>query len=187
MKLSSNKLFLSLIILIFATVLTTAQEKKPVDKSTRVSPPAFVENTVNNLYLSVDYSQPFVKNRVIWGELVPFDKIWRTGANEATVVTFGSDVVVNGNSLTKGRYSLFTIPSKESWVVVLNNVWDQWGAYKYDEKQDALRFSVIPKTVTEHQEKLTFKIEANDSTSAVITMHWEKLQFSFKVSPKTRE
>jgi len=182
-----NNLMKSIFIILLATVILSAQERKPVDKSTRVSPPALVEKTINNLFLSVDYSQPFVKNRKIWGELVPFDKIWRTGANEATVITFGSDVEINGNILPKGRYSLFTIPSETQWTVVLNNVWEQWGSYKYDEKQDALRFTVKPATVTEHQEKLTFTIEATDSSAALISMHWDKLKLSFSVTPKTRE
>ncbi|MCP5106704.1 MAG: DUF2911 domain-containing protein, partial [bacterium] len=124
------------------------------------------------------YGRPKVKGRTIWGDLVPFDKIWRTGANEATTISFSKDVKVQGKALAAGTYSLFTIPGKDQWMFVFNKTAKQWGSMKYDEKQDALRVKTTPIT-DGHEEEMTFKIKDNE-----IALCWEQLVVPFKVAAK---
>ena len=108
---------------------------------------------------------------------MPYEKVWRTGANEATTIMFEEDVKVAGKEVPAGKYALFTIPGAYGWVIILNSEWDQWGAYNYNEKKDVLRFNVKPEALEENQERLVFDI----SDGGVVSMKWEKLEFSFKV------
>lgn len=150
------------------------------DKSTRPSPPATAMNKVGNLEIKIDYSQPAVQDRTIWGELVPYDQVWRTGANEATTITFSEDVVISGNTVKAGTYSLFTIPGENQWTVIFNSEASQWGAYKYNKDKDVLRITVKPQKVESKSERLTFDVSGNGDVS----MHWDKLKFQFAVSAK---
>ncbi len=149
------------------------------DKAKRKSPPVSASQTIDHLNVTINYGQPSVNGRVIYGELVPYDQVWRTGANEATTITFDKDVVINGSELAAGTYSLFTIPEvKGNWVVVFNKVADQWGAYDYKQENDALRVNVKTTKNKNIVEKLSFAI--NKSGTVVFT--WEYLSFSFNVS-----
>ncbi len=149
------------------------------DKKKRKSPPVSVSQSVDNLKITVDYGQPSVNGRVIWGELVPYDQVWRTGANEATTITFDKDVTINGKELAGGTYSLFTIPEEDgNWDVIFNKVADQWGAYDYKKESDALRINVKTTKNKNIVEKLSFVI--NKSGTVVFT--WEYLSFSFNVA-----
>jgi hypothetical protein len=150
------------------------------DKSTRPSPPATAMNKVGNLEIKIDYSQPAVKDRTIWGELVPYDQVWRTGANEATTISFSEDVMIAGNAVKAGTYALFTIPGKNEWTVILNSESNQWGAYKYNKEKDVMRINVKPQRVESKSERLQFNISQNGEVS----MHWDKLKFGFAVSAK---
>src|ERR1051326_7049375 len=95
--------------------------------------------------VTITYSRPGVKGRRIFGGLVPFGKVWRTGANEATTIAISDDVSINGKPLAKGTYSLHTIPTEGEWTLIFNKTADQWGSYSYDEKQDVLRVNVKPR------------------------------------------
>ena len=99
-------------------------------------------NQDNSPLARIIYSRPKKKNRVIFGELVPYGKIWRTGANEATEITFYEDVLFNSEKVKAGTYALYTIPNKENWVVIINKAINTWGAYSYDDSLDILRTSV---------------------------------------------
>ena len=163
-------------MLLLLTVAGTAQE----DKSKRVSPPAEATATTGDgVKVTIDYSAPNVKGREIWGSLVEFDKVWRTGANEATTFEVDKDVMIDGHKLTKGKYALFTIVSKDGAdvTVILNKEANQWGAFKYKENQDALRFKVKSTKVADTQEALKFDVEK----SGKVDFAWEKLRFSFVV------
>jgi len=116
-----------------------------------------------------------VRERVIWGELVPYGELWRTGADEATTVTFDADVMVEGEKLPAGTYSLFTIPGEEEWTVIFNKVAEQWGGYDYDQNEDALRVTVEP-TEHEHVEAMDFAIDGSD-----VVLRWEKVAVPFTV------
>jgi hypothetical protein len=145
------------------------------------SPPAVAEKVVDGVTIKINYNSPRVRERIIWGDLVPYDQIWRTGANEATVLNVSKDVKIDGKKVPAGQYSLFTIPKKgEAWTVILNKVYEQWGAYKYDESKDLMRFSVETKRVIDLSEEMTFDID--DTGNVIFT--WEYLSFQFKVDTK---
>ena len=120
-----------------ATTPALAQLELP-----RVSPKATVSQTVGLTDVTITYCRPSVRGRTIWGGLVPYDEVWRTGANEATTITFTDDVTIDGNKLPAGTYGLFTVPGKDEWTVVFNKGAKQWGAYEYKQDQDALRIKV---------------------------------------------
>lgn len=155
-----------------------AQDEPP---KPRVSPAASVSQTIGKTtVVTVDYGRPAVKGRTVWGELVPMDKVWRTGANEATRFSASTDVLINGEKLAAGEYSLFTIPGKDSWTIIFNKTANQWGAYEYDEKMDALRITATPQNAP-HAEWLSIGFESLDSTKATTAIHWEKVKVPFTV------
>ncbi len=157
----------------------TTTETETEDKSKRPSPPASTTADINGVNVTLDYSSPSVKGREIWGDLVAYDKVWRTGANEANVFTTDGNVLINGMELPQGQYSLFTIPSENNWVVIFNKVAEQWGAYDYDPAEDALRVEVTPEETTEMQETLKFDI----SNGGTLTFHWENKSFTLNIEP----
>lgn len=147
-------------------------------KAKRLSPVAEIHTSlVGSVKLDLQYGSPSVKGRKIWGELVPYGKVWRTGANEATTFEVDKDITVNGQTLTAGRYSLFTIPDKEEWTIIFNSIPDQWGAYNYDETKDVLRITVKP---IPHEE-LTEQLQINVEEQGVVSIMWEYLEIPFKI------
>ncbi len=153
----------------------------PEDKSQRASLPDSLKVVVGNINLQIYYSRPSVKERKVWGELVPYGEVWRTGANEATVFQIDKDIFVEGQTLHAGKYALFTIPGEEEWTVIFSNNPDQWGAFKYTQSEDALRVQVKPKTNTEHTENLTFRVISEEKHLADILLEWEKLQIPIHI------
>jgi hypothetical protein len=149
----------------------------------RPSPKATVSQTVGLTDVTIAYCRPGVKGRVIWGGLVPYDQVWRTGANEATTITFADDVTIEGTTLPAGTYGLFTIPGKDEWTVIFNKGAKQWGAYEYKQTEDVLRIKAKPQPAPFH-ELMTFSFSAVSSESAQVALNWENLQvaFTFKVA-----
>ena len=145
------------------------------DDADRKSKNGKTEATIDGVQVAVEYGRPKVKGREIWGGLVPFGKVWRTGADEATTISFSDDVAIENQQLAAGTYGLFTIPGKDEWVIVFNKVAEQWGAFRYDESQDALRVTVRP-TAAEHVEAMEFDIDGSN-----VVLRWEKLGVGFKV------
>lgn len=150
----------------------------------RPSPNASVSQTVGLTVVKITYSSPGVKGRTIWGELVPFDKVWRTGANECTKISFSTDVMLNGQEIKAGEYSLFTIPSLSEWSVILNKNTSLWGAMGYKEEEDVLRIKVKPKQA-DFKERMSFSIEDMTNNSANIILHWEKIKVPFTLTVDT--
>jgi hypothetical protein len=159
---------------------TLAQNGK---QEVRISPKAEVMQTVGFTDVSIVYSRPGVKGRTIWGKLVPYDAVWRAGANEATKITFSTDVTIEGKKLKKGSYSFFALPGKKEWTIIFNKVADQWGAFEYNESEDALRIKVKTENGV-WQEWLAYTISKTSDTTAVIRLEWEKLKVPFKVEVK---
>jgi DUF2911 family protein len=149
------------------------------------SPNASVIQKVGITEVSVKYSSPGVKGRTIWGELVPFDKVWRTGANAATEVTFSTDVNIEGKELAAGTYSLFTLPGKQEWGVMFNSRSDIGGT-DYKSESDVLKIKVKPES-GEFRERMAFLIENNTNNNADIVLHWEKLKLVLKLEVNTEE
>ena len=180
MKLKFNliTLKLSLFILLLSSGFIFAQGEGEV----RISPKAKVEQVVGFTTVTVDYSRPGVKGREIWGGLVPYNVVWRAGANEATKITFSDNVSINGKSLNAGSYSFFTIPTKDKWTIIFNRVADQWGAFEYNEEEDVLRLQVKPETNSDcWQEWLAYTITKTSDKSAIVRLEWEKLKIPFTV------
>jgi hypothetical protein len=166
---------ISVALALAVTVPALAQLSLP-----RPSPNASVGQLVGVTDVTVVYSRPGVKERKIWGELVPYDKVWRTGANEQTIITFSKDVKVNGSELKAGSYSVHTIPTPGDWTVIFNSAADPKAFYSYDETKNVVKLTVTPK---EHAmtERLTFSFPSVDDSSAVLQMAWEKLALELKI------
>lgn len=140
------------------------------------SPASSATGKIGNANITVTYGSPSVKGRVIWGELVPYGKVWRTGANKATTFETDADITVEGQPLKKGKYGLFTIPEQNEWTIIFNKTADQWGAFNYKQDDDVLRVKVKPSAGSDLVEALKFEVGKNN-----VTMKWEKLSVSFGV------
>lgn len=149
-------------------------------RTPRPSPKATLTQTVGTTDITINYSRPGVKGRPIWGALVPYDKVWRTGANEATTIAFSEDVTIGGQKLTKGTYSLHTTPGASEWTVHFNSVADQWGSYSYDAAKDVVKVKATPQAAP-HAEWLTFEIPEMTTDTAKIVVRWEKIAVPFTV------
>jgi len=159
-------------------------------KNVRVSPKASISQTVGVTDVVISYSSPGVKGRKIWGGLVPYDKVWRAGANEATKITFSTDVWIEGKKLPAGSYGFFVIPKEKEWTIIFNKVADQWGAFEYNESQDALRVNVTAQPGNFHEWlNYTFSdmnVNAHGKNSAVINLNWEKVKLPFKIETEVK-
>ncbi|MFL6245014.1 MAG: DUF2911 domain-containing protein [Thermoanaerobaculia bacterium] len=164
-----------------ALALITALSVSAQVRTPRPSPSATLMQTVGLTDVTIKYSRPGVKGRAIWGALVPYDKVWRTGANEATTISFSDDVTVEGKKLPKGTYSLHTIPGANQWTIIFNSVADQWGSYSYDAAKDVLRVNVTPQTGP-HTEWLTFDVPEMTTDTAKIAIRWEKIVVPFTIN-----
>jgi hypothetical protein len=145
------------------------------------SPGCTIKQRVGLTDVEVTYSRPSAKGREIFGGVVPFDKVWRTGANQATKVVFSTDVKLNGTNVSAGTYALMTIPAKDEWTIIINKPAEQGGPFKYDEKNDVVRFKAKPVKVARALE--TFTIEFNDihEDSSLINLSWDKTEVPIKL------
>ncbi|HVS14873.1 MAG TPA: DUF2911 domain-containing protein [Thermoanaerobaculia bacterium] len=168
----------SIALLVFALALGASAQAfaQRGDDSGRRSKNGKLEGTVGGVAVTVEYGKPLVNGRAVWGSLVPYGQVWRTGADEATTITFAQDVTIEGQALPAGTYSLFTVPGESEWTVVFNKVAQQWGAFNYDQAQDALRVTVEPKAA-EHVEAMDFLIEGD-----AIVLRWAELAVPFTVA-----
>ncbi|MGH9420067.1 MAG: DUF2911 domain-containing protein [Thermoanaerobaculia bacterium] len=179
-----RKFFAICLFAIPAALPLAAQTPPPALKLPRLSQHQVVTQTVGLTDIKIDYSRPAVKGRVIWGGLVPYDQVWRTGANEATQISFSDDVTINGQALPKGTYSLHTVPGKDSWTLAFNKVAAQWGSFTYDKAQDALRVtSKAEKAPFTEYMQFDFPQVTNDS--AVVAIRWENIEVPFTVGVNT--
>ncbi|SKB86455.1 DUF2911 domain-containing protein [Daejeonella lutea] len=163
-----KQLILALLITGLASATACAQ---------RPSPAAKVSETISSgTKVTIDYSQPGIKGRTIGKEIAPWGKVWRTGANEATVFEVNKNVTINGKSLPKGKYSLYSIPGQKEWVIILNKTWNQSGT-EYDQKADIMRFTVKTLKAAAFSERMTFKI----AKSGVVSLVWGNYLVNFTV------
>jgi len=145
----------------------------------RVSPNAAVSQTIGTTEIRITYSRPQVKGREIFGGLVSYGEVWRTGANEATTFSVTSDVMIEGESLSAGTYSLYTIPGPEEWTLIFNNVAEQWGT-NYDQNEDALRVTVSPESAPQ-REMMTFLFEEVTAENGTCVLHWNETRVPFEI------
>jgi len=166
------------IILLILTVLAVvsadavAQDKKPL------SPQETVKGTIDGANIEIVYSRPSAKGRKIIGDLVPFAKVWRTGANANTTIQFDKAVTIEGKELAAGKYALFTIPNESEWIIIFNKKTDQWGAYDYEKNknEDALQVTVKAGKSKAFVEIFTTSIDKNQ-----VSLEWENTAVAFKV------
>lgn len=176
---------LGFLLLAFAARPTAAQER--ANDLPRLSPNAAVSQTIGVSEVSISYSRPSVRDREIFGGLVPYDEVWRTGANEATAFTLSADATIEGEPLEAGTYALFTIPGRDTWTIIINENTGQWGAFNHDESQDVLRIEVEPEEAPTHFEMMTFVFEeVTDSTGAAV-LYWDDTRVPFTLSFDTQE
>jgi len=142
---------------------------------------ASVVQTVGLTNISVTYDRPGVNGRKIWGALVPFDSVWRAGANVNTVIAFTSPVTIGGKQLPAGRYGLFMIPTPQQWTVILSREANAWGHFSYNEAEDVLRFSATP-VVGPMTESLVYTFDDPKADAVTVTLRWEKLALPFQLS-----
>jgi len=150
----------------------------------RPSPNASVSQTIGVTEITIKYSRPGVKDRQIWGKLVPYGEVWRTGANENTTIRFSTPVKVDGHELAAGIYGLQTIPNAGAWTVIFSKDADEWGAFSYKQEDDALRIQATPQPA-EFRERMAFDFDDVTDNTAKVVLHWEKLKVPFTVEVDT--
>jgi hypothetical protein len=198
--------FLILLGATFATAQQPQAQYKPLYPSQKAS----VMQTIGVTDVTITYYRPAIKGRTIFAEappsmetrakgdatldnqnerkpgepIVPYNHVWRAGANDATVFQVTDDVLINGQPLKAGTYSLEAIPGKDDWTIIFNNDSGQWGAFTYDSKKDALRVTAKPKTVQESQELLAYNFDPVTANAATVNLRWEKVSVPFTVEVK---
>ena len=204
---SLKRFYTSAFALVFLLLCaaTYASAQAPALRLPRPSQKASVMQTIGVTDLTITYSRPGVKGRKIWGDapaapgvtgtatlddarsrpkdapIVPYGHVWRAGANEATTFAVTDDVLINGQKLAAGTYSLHTIPGKDEWTIIFNSDAGQWGSFQYDEKKDVLRIKARPETAPDNEEWLTYEIPSVGPSTAKIAIRWEKIVVPFTV------
>ncbi len=170
--------FLATVLLILSTGMVYSQ---PQLTTPRPSQRAAASQTIGVTDIDISYHRPGVKGRAIWGSLVPYDQVWRAGANENTTISFSGPVKIEGGELAAGTYGLHMIPSRDSWTIIFSNVSWAWGSFSYDENEDALRVTVIPEEAP-FQERLSYRFDDPEDQSVVVALYWEKLRVPFRIN-----
>jgi hypothetical protein len=142
---------------------------------------AKISQTIGITDVTINYHRPLVNDRKVWGGLVPYGEVWRAGANFNTTISFSDPVMIEGKPLDKGTYGLHMIPTADEWTIIFSKNSTSWGAFTYDQKEDALRVTVKPKASDMHN-ALTYDFDQLQPDSAVIELEWEKVAVPFKVS-----
>jgi len=152
------------------------------------SPAAQVSQEVGFTKITVDYSRPAARGRTIFGELVPYGRIWRVGANQSTKISVDSDIEVAGNTLTKGTYALYAFPEKEAWEIVFHKNTSHWGDGRknYNPEEDAFRVTINPKVTETHQENFLISFDNITHDSCQMIWHWAKTKVVIPISVNTR-
>ena len=172
MKKTFSKGLVLTLVGLFMTSLIFAQQ----DKSKRASPPETANGTVAGATITIDYSSPAVKGRKIWGDLVPYDKVWRLGANEATIFETSKDIMVEGKKLPAGKYSLYAIPGENEWTFIFNSKTGQWGINRdgsttEDPANDVLRVTAKPAKSSSFNERMKIVVDKKG-----FIVEWENLK-----------
>lgn len=148
----------------------------PLAAQAQKSPKAEVKGKVGGANVTIVYSQPSARGRKVMGELVPYGKVWRTGANAATTIEFDKAVKIEGKDLAAGKYALFTIPNEKEWTIIFNSVADQFGHFDYNESKDVLRVTAKPEKAANFVETFTISTDKDK-----VMMAWENTTVAFKV------
>jgi tetratricopeptide (TPR) repeat protein len=177
------KQLITALSIMLACYATEAQVKTP-----QPSPKASVEQTVGLTDVAIDYSRPSMKGRTIFGDLVPFGKLWRTGANANTTISFSEDVVIDGKTLKKGKYALYTTPKADNWDIIFYSDTDNWGTpEEWNDAKVALKASAKPEMLNRNIETFTLGINNLDNNFGVLEILWEKTLVPVKFEVPTQK
>jgi len=149
------------------------------------SPAATVSQTIGITNVTISYHRPAVNKREVWGKLVPYNEVWRAGANMNTTISFSSPVTLGGKQIPAGTYGLHTIPTASDWTIILSANYNNWGSFSYDEKQDVLRFKATPRPA-DFEERLEYRFENVAENAGTAVLHWEKLEVPFTIDVDTK-
>ena len=190
-----KKLIIGLAILVLLQIdnAVFAQQKKVEeicynpnakgDTSKRSIKSAVIEK-IGSASIAINYHSPGVRVRTIWGGLVPYDEVWVTGAHNATTLEIDKDFIVNGVSIPKGKYAIFTIPNKKNWTIIINKNWNQHLTDDYQQREDLVRIKVKPVLSKVKTERLQYFITKKASNKGTIAMAWEKIKIQFELTTK---
>ncbi|TDE49224.1 DUF2911 domain-containing protein [Flavobacterium sp. GT3P67] len=159
-----------LLLIAFLIINSLSAQEKP--SSTK----EVVSGKINGATISINYGSPSVRAREIWGKLVPFNQVWRAGANDATTFETDKELTIDGSKLPAGKYSFFIIPNEKECIIIFNKEAKQWGAYKYKEKEDQLRVTVKQQIAKSASEKLVYTIDKNN-----IALSWDNWSIPISV------
>ncbi|KGO94877.1 DUF2911 domain-containing protein [Flavobacterium subsaxonicum] len=177
-----KKIFFTAALVLGLMVNSSAQIQTP-----QASPKAVIEQTVGLTTVKIDYSRPSSRGRSVYGELVPFGRLWRTGANANTIITFSDDVIIGGKTVKAGHYALYTQPKADSWDVIIYDDTNNWGLpEKWDEKKEVVRTSVKPEFLTRSVETLTIGVNALENDYGFLEIAWEKTMVAVKIEVPTK-
>jgi hypothetical protein len=174
------------LLTVLALAIATSAFAQQQIRSPRPSPSASLTQTIGITDMTIKYSRPGVKGRAVWGTLVPYGKVWRAGANEATTITFSDDVWIAGQKLAKGTYSFHATPGQDQWTLHFNSVADQWGSYSYDPAKDVVTVKSTPKRA-EFREWMGFEVSDMTTDTATVQLRWENVAVPFTVDTKSTE
>ncbi len=172
----------SLLLSSFA-VATQAQSVQGLPQS---SPRAATEQTLGVTEVRVDYHRPAVRGRTLWGGIVPYDQVWRAGANDNTTISFSTPVSIEGRLLPAGTYGLHMIPTQSAWTIAFSNNSTSWGSFSYQQDEDALRVRVTPIDAP-HTEQLTYRFDAVSNDEATLSLDWGELRVPIRIAVDTLE
>ena len=167
----------TLIVFLLFVISISAQQNLTTPQA---SQKASISQRIGLTDIEVIYHRPTVNNRVVWGGIVPYDQVWRAGANENTTISFSTDVMVENKKVTAGTYGLHMIPTKNTWTIILSKDNAAWGSFFYNEKNDAVRFTVTPAT-NDFQEWLSYSFDQLSAKATTLTLKWEKLSVPIKI------
>lgn len=166
-------------VILFAVVTCAAAYSQEALKP-RLSPLEMVTMKYGDTYIKITYGRPHKRDREIFGELVPYGQVWRTGANEATEITLTGRIKIAGRELAPGAYTIFTIPQKDKWTIILNSEVGQWGAYNYNQNYDVMRFDVPVKTLDVVYEPFTIEFEQHEEITNILMM-WDRTKVEIPI------
>jgi len=177
-----KKIFLTAAVVFAFMATSSAQIQTP-----QASPKAVIEQTVGLTTVKIDYSRPSARGRAVYGELVPFGRLWRTGANANTIITFSDDVIIAGKTVKAGHYALYSQPKADTWDVILYNDTNNWGLpEKWDDSKEVVRASVKPEFLTRPVETLTIGMNALENDYGFLEIAWEKTMVALKIEVPTK-
>lgn len=177
------RIFTLLTIILFSVITITAQQNLTTPQ---VSQKAAVSQRIGLTDIVVNYHRPAVNNRVVWGGIVPYDQVWRAGANENTTISFSTDVIIEKNKVTAGTYGLHMILTKASWTIIFSKDNAAWGSYFYNQANDAVRFTVKP-IENVFTEWLSYSFDGLSASSTTLSLNWEKLSIPIKIEVDVNE